>query len=115
MPATRTKLDDVCQHVTAEEAAKILGWSEKTLSNFINTVQLKLSEEWRWHRGVCYFQASDRGNLMYNAHVLRLWHIARSQNDPMIYITAVNDFQKVVKGGGHEPKSANTGTRRVDI
>ena len=99
MVATRTKLDDVCQHVAGDVAAAILGWSEGTLQNFVNNGQLKLSQEWRWYRGVCYFQASDRGNLMYNAHILRLWHIARSQNDPLIYVNAVDDFQKVVRGG----------------
>jgi hypothetical protein len=96
---TKTKLDDVCQHVTAEEAAKILGWTEGTLLKFVNVNQHKLPEEWRWFRGVCYFQASERGNIVYNAHVLRLWHIARSQNDPMIYQNAVAEFQRVVRGG----------------
>jgi hypothetical protein len=91
-------IDDVCQHVTAEIAAGLLGWSESTLQKFVNTRQHELGDEWHWHRGVCYFQASERGALMYNAWALKYWHIARSQNNAAIYTNAVGQFQKVIGG-----------------
>jgi hypothetical protein len=91
-------LEDVCQQINSEEAARILGWSVNTLQSFLNRQQRDLEAEWRWVKGVVYFQASERGNVTYNRYMLSLWQIARSQNDPGIYLSAIDRFQAVVKG-----------------
>ena len=93
-------LVEVCQQISQDDAAKMLGWSDRTLQTFLNTKQYDLAEEWRWMKGIVYFQGSDRGNLTYNRYVLSMWQIARSQNDVSIYLNAISLFQSVVKQVG---------------
>jgi hypothetical protein len=89
-------LDQVCQHIDAEAAAAILGFKASGLATFLCQGQKRLDVEWHWIKGVCYFQANSRAKTVYNGYMMRMWSIARSQNDPTIYQDAVAEFQRAI-------------------
>ncbi len=97
-------LDDVYQPISIEEAARILGWSKKSLQTFISQGQYKLSEEWQWVLGVCYFRVhpGSRNKTMFNAYMVKFWQIARSKDDVTIYQGAIERFERVVNGKQEE-------------
>lgn len=93
-------LDDVYQPISIDEAAKILGWSKKSLQTFISQGQYKLPQEWQWTLGVCYFRVNpgSRNKTMFNAYMVKFWQIARSKGDVSIYQGAIERFENVVNG-----------------
>jgi hypothetical protein len=96
MKKTALTLDEVCQQIGQDDAAKILGWKVRTLQNFMSK-QHQEAPEWQWIRGICYFQLSNYGATTYNRYILTMWQVAKSQNDVSIYLNAISRFQSVVK------------------
>ncbi|BAS57413.1 hypothetical protein NIES2135_32230 [Leptolyngbya boryana NIES-2135] len=98
MPKKSTLLlENVCQQISLDEAAKLLGWAKPTLQSFMSRQQ-RDQDEWRWLKGVVYFQTSEMGAIVFNRYMLSMWQIAKSQNDPGIYLNAISRFQEVVRG-----------------
>ncbi|GAP99104.1 hypothetical protein NIES2104_56620 [Leptolyngbya sp. NIES-2104] len=89
-------LDEVCQQISQDNAAKMFGWKVRTLQNFV-LKQHQEPPEWQWVKGICYFQLSNYGAMTYDRCILTLWQVAKSQNDVSIYLNAISRFQSVVK------------------
>ncbi len=78
--------------ISLEEAAQLIGWNKKTLGNYIYSQAQELTP-WSWQKGVMYFQVYERGNIVFNKQVLAKWLVARSLNDPTIYLREVERFR----------------------
>jgi hypothetical protein len=93
--AVQPRLDEVCQQISAVEAAALLGISRKTLTHWMSAQQVA-DTQWRWVNGEIYFQVARNGSIVFNKYLLSMWQIAKAQDDAMIYRNAIARFRSAV-------------------
>jgi predicted transcriptional regulator len=85
--------------VPIEVIAQELTCSESTVRSLLAEAKKEGGDRFRWVQGIHFVQNGKKTAVSFNAPMIKLWAIAKAQDDFAMFQTQIEAFQTAIGGG----------------